>query len=90
MGLENKWDWKGELAKNEYMSNVQREVIRRLHDKSYTPFELDPSFVSKYSKVKPPFGFGGFGELAYVRSYSRIKEDDSNEQWHDTIERVVN
>jgi len=87
---KNGWDWKKELRTNKYMGDIQRKIIERLHNPSYVPFKLDKEFVDKYTKIKPPFGFGGFGELVYMRTYSRIKPDGSNEQWPDTIERVVN
>lgn len=53
-------------------------------------FRLSPSFVADYATRKPPFGFNGLGELVYLRTYSRIKPDGSQEQWHETVERVVN
>ena len=37
----------------------------------------------------PDFGFNGFGEATYYRTYSRQKEDGSQEQWADTVIRVV-
>ena len=86
----NTWDWQKELRENKYMSPIQRRIVERLHDPSYKKFSLDKSFVNKYSKLKAPFGFNGFGELVYMRTYSRIKDDGYNEQWHDTVERVVN
>ena len=52
-------------------------------------FKLKDSFVDKYKKIKPPFGFNGLGELAYLRSYSRKKEDGVKEVWFETIRRVV-
>jgi ribonucleoside-triphosphate reductase len=52
-------------------------------------YKLKDSFVNKYKKVKPPFGFNGLGEITYYRSYSRIKEDGTNEQWYETVRRVV-
>lgn len=89
--LEGKtFDWKNEIKENKYISPIQKKVMERLHDPSYQSFHLDKSFVNKYSKQKAPFGFNGFGELVYMRTYSRIKEDGFNEQWHDTVERVVN
>lgn len=36
------------------------------------------------------FGFNGLGEIAYIRTYSRLREDGTNEQWSDTVERIVN
>lgn len=53
-------------------------------------FKLSKSFVEGYKSKKPPFGFNGLGELVYMRTYSRVKEDGSNEKWFETIERVVN
>jgi adenosylcobalamin-dependent ribonucleoside-triphosphate reductase len=52
-------------------------------------FKLKDSFIDKYKKIKPPFGFNGLGEIAYLRSYSRMKEDGTKEQWYETIRRVV-
>ena len=36
--------------------------------------KLSDSFLEKYKKIKPPFGFNGLGEIVYSRTYSRIKE----------------
>ncbi|OIO41634.1 fused protease/ribonucleoside-triphosphate reductase [Candidatus Pacearchaeota archaeon CG10_big_fil_rev_8_21_14_0_10_31_9] len=85
-----KWDWKKELETNEYISPIQRRIIERLHNPDFKPFRLDHSFVAKYAKRRPNFGFNGLGEVAYVRTYSRFREDGTKERWHDTIERVVN
>jgi ribonucleoside-triphosphate reductase len=52
-------------------------------------FKLTETFLSKYKSIKPPFGFNGLGELVYMRTYSRIKEDGTNEVWFETIARVV-
>ena len=53
------------------------------------PFVLSSSFVQKYKRKKPPFGFNGLGELVYMRTYSRIKDNGKNEMWWETIRRVV-
>ena len=53
------------------------------------PFQLSDSFVEKYATITPPFGFNGLGELVYMRTYSRLKPDGTNEKWHETIRRVV-
>lgn len=53
-------------------------------------FQLDKKFVEKYSTEPVNFGFNGLGELTYYRTYSRLKEDGTNEKWHETVERVVN
>ena len=52
-------------------------------------FQLSENFVNKYKRKRPPFGFNGLGELVYMRTYSRIKEDGKNERWWETIKRVV-
>ena len=52
-------------------------------------FKLTDNFVKTYMRKKPPFGFNGLGELVYMRTYSRIKEDGKNERWWETVQRVV-
>jgi len=52
-------------------------------------FTLSEKFINKYKRKKPPFGFNGLGELVYMRTYSRIKEDGKNERWWETVQRVV-
>ncbi len=52
-------------------------------------FKLSEKFIDKYKRKKPPFGFNGLGELVYMRTYSRIKEDGKNERWWETVQRVV-
>jgi adenosylcobalamin-dependent ribonucleoside-triphosphate reductase len=52
-------------------------------------FTLSENFINKYRRKKPPFGFNGLGELVYMRTYSRIKENGKNERWWETVKRVV-
>lgn len=52
-------------------------------------FKLPESFVEKYKTITPPFGFDGLGYFVYKRTYSRIKEDGTNEEWWETVRRVV-
>ena len=52
-------------------------------------FQLSDNFVDKYKRKKPPFGFNGLGELVYMRTYSRIKENGKNERGWETVRRVV-
>ena len=54
------------------------------------PFALPTEFVSAYRTRKAPFGFNGLGEFVYRRTYARLKADGATEQWHETVERVVN
>ena len=53
-------------------------------------FVLDPLFVESYSGIEIPFGFNGLGKIVYQRTYSRVKKDGTNEEWFETVERVVN
>ena len=41
-------------------------------------FQLSDNFINKYKRRKAPFGFNGLGELVYMRTYSRIKENGKN------------
>jgi len=52
-------------------------------------FLLDESFIDEWKSVEPNFGFGGVGEITYLRTYSRLKDDGTKEQWWETIRRVV-
>lgn len=58
-------------------------------------FKLLPDFIEKYKAVEPPFGFrdaGGnsLGEITFIRTYSRIKDDGTKEKWWEVCERVIN
>lgn len=53
-------------------------------------FKLDKDFVDLYATKPANFGFNGLGELTYFRTYSRLKPNGTNEQWFETVERVVN
>ena len=52
-------------------------------------FLLSDETKSFLKSLKPKFGFNGFGEVTYYRTYSRLKADGSQENWADTIIRVV-
>ena len=52
-------------------------------------FHLSENFINKFKRKRPPFGFNGLGELVYMRTYSRIKENGKNERWWETVRRVV-
>lgn len=63
------------------------------------PFKISSDFVKQYSTRDPKFGFNGLGYLVYMRTYSRLVEKRDpvtgvlkqvNEQWFETVERVVN
>ena len=58
-------------------------------------FRLTDDFVSGYNDKFAPFGYrdaGGnsVGEITFLRTYSRLKEDGTKETWVDVCERVIN
>jgi adenosylcobalamin-dependent ribonucleoside-triphosphate reductase len=58
-------------------------------------FRLNEEFVASYNDKKAPFGYrdaGGnsVGEITFLRTYSRKKEDGTKETWVDVCERVIN
>jgi ribonucleoside-diphosphate reductase alpha chain len=53
-------------------------------------FVLNKAYGDAIRSKTARFGFGGFGEVTYYRTYSRIKPDGSQEQWYDTVIRVIN
>jgi len=52
-------------------------------------FTLRDAFVYSYKGIKPPFGFNGLGLFTYYRTYSRLKSNGENEEWFETVRRVV-
>jgi ribonucleoside-diphosphate reductase alpha chain len=55
-----------------------------------TKFELEKKTVDLLRALKPNFGYDGFGEFLFYRTYSRIKENKGNENWADCVIRVTN
>src|SRR5690606_9069303 len=58
-------------------------------------FKLNKDYVSKYKNVRPDCGFtdaagSSLGEITFLRTYSRKKEDGTKEQWYEVCERVIN
>jgi ribonucleoside-triphosphate reductase (thioredoxin) len=58
-------------------------------------FRLTEDFVAGYRDRKAPFGYrdaGGnsVGEITFLRTYSRKKEDGTKETWVEVCERVIN
>jgi ribonucleoside-triphosphate reductase len=52
---------------------------------------LSEEFLNSYATKQPPWGFGGLGEIVYLRTYSRYNEEKGrNETWPETIARVIN
>jgi adenosylcobalamin-dependent ribonucleoside-triphosphate reductase len=55
---------------------------------------LSDEFVNKYTEVPAPFGFSdagsnSLGEITFIRTYSRMKEDGTKERWHEVCKRVI-
>jgi len=58
-------------------------------------FRISEDFIDSYKSKPSPFGYkdaGGnsVGEITFLRTYSRLKEDGSKETWVDVCERVIN
>lgn len=57
-------------------------------------FRLSDDFVTKYASMPAPFGFSdagsnSLGEITFIRTYSRIKEDGKKERWYEVCRRVI-
>jgi len=57
-------------------------------------FKLPEDFVEKYKSAESPFGFvdaGGnsLGEITFIRTYSRVKDDGTKERWYEVVKRVI-
>jgi len=52
-------------------------------------FSLSEGFKTFLRTQKINWGFGALSEAVYFRTYSRLKEDGSQERWADTVIRVV-
>lgn len=62
---------------------------------SFLSFKLSEDFVAEYKKKTAPFGFrdaagNSVGEITFLRTYSRKKEDGTKETWAEVCERVTN
>ena len=52
---------------------------------------LSQDFIDTYKDKTSPWGFGGLGEVVYLRTYSRpIEELGRNETWTETLVRAIN
>jgi hypothetical protein len=51
---------------------------------------LDSEFLNSYSQKPVPWGFNGLGEIVFLRTYSRPKENGDNETWTEALARVIN
>lgn len=58
-------------------------------------FRLTDDFLDTYRGRVAPFGYrdaagNSVGEITFLRTYSRLKEDGTKETWADVCERVIN
>jgi ribonucleotide reductase alpha subunit len=58
-------------------------------------FKLTTDFVEGYKNKTVPWGYkdvagNSVGEITFLRTYSRLKEDGTKETWQDVCERVIN
>jgi len=58
-------------------------------------FKITEDFIETYRSKKVPFGYtdaagNSVGEITFLRTYSRIKENGEKETWVDVCERVIN
>lgn len=56
---------------------------------------ITDDFTNSYEDKMPPWGFNGLGYVTYKRTYARPFFDDNDnvtrtEEWHETVQRVVN
>lgn len=52
-------------------------------------FKLSDKFLNQYENKQPKWGFGDLSYFIYKRTYSRLKEDGTHEEYYDTVKRVV-
>ena len=58
-------------------------------------FKLAEEFINSYRSKSVPWGYkdaagNSVGEVIFLRTYSRLKEDGTKETWVDVCERVIN
>lgn len=62
---------------------------------NYLSFTLREDFLAPYREMQAPFGYrdaagNSVGEITFLRTYSRLKEDGTKETWVDVCARVIN
>jgi ribonucleoside-triphosphate reductase len=58
-------------------------------------FKISDEFTESYRLKQAPFGYrdaagNSVGEITFLRTYSRLKQDGTKETWVDVCERVIN
>lgn len=63
--------------------------MKKYFFKNFSTFRMNNDFIALYKDKYVDFGFNGLGNLVYKRTYSRLKDDGMNEEWYETVRRVV-
>lgn len=50
---------------------------------------LRDEFLAQYRGRQPRWGFNGLGYVVYKRTYARLKDDGTTEEWWETVARCV-
>lgn len=50
---------------------------------------LSDLFINKYKNKQPNWGFNGLGYIVYKRTYARLKDDGTTEEWWETVARCI-
>lgn len=58
-------------------------------------FKISEEFINTYKDKVPPFGYrdaagNSVGEITFLRTYSRLKDNGTKETWSEVCERVIN
>lgn len=74
--------------------NTEESSVAQKNQSMFS-FRVSDEFVDSYKDKKPPFGYrdaagNSVGEITFLRTYSRIKEDGTKETWVDVCQRVIN
>ena len=75
--------------------SIAPEVSQVIKLSSMFSFKISDDFIESYRSKKAPFGYrdaagNSVGEITFLRTYSRLKEDGTKETWADVCERVIN
>jgi ribonucleoside-triphosphate reductase len=83
------------MSDTSILHEIANQSINTSIKSSLFSFHLSDDFISSFKGKASPFGYkdaGGnsLGEITFLRTYSRIKEDGTKETWVDVCERVIN
>ena len=73
-----------QLQQNFRMDSAEKDKYLN----SKTPL-LSDKFLNKYKNKSVPWGYGILGYIVFKRTYSRVKEDGSTEEWWETVRRCI-